>query len=147
MPYENKPNYYSVIPATVRYDKDLSPNAKLLYGEITALANARGYCWANNKYFMELYSLSERTIQNLIKQLSDKKYIDIVLEKNTNRKIFLADCPAINFGGGVQKIAGVPEKKCTHNNKNNNTPGIEEERKADLDYLKNYNWLEDNGGV
>ena len=84
-----KPNYYAIIPATVRYDTELSPNAKLLYGEITALANARGYCWATNKYFMELYSLSERTVQNLFKQLADKKYIDIVLEKNNNRKIFI----------------------------------------------------------
>ena len=29
------PNYYAIIPANVRY-ADLKPNAKLLYGEITA---------------------------------------------------------------------------------------------------------------
>ena len=135
---ELKPNYYAIIPATVRYDKELSPNAKLLYGEITALANARGYCWATNKYFMELYSLSERTIQNLIKQLTDKKYISIILEKNSNRKIYLNDNPAEICGEGVQKIAGDPEKNCTHNNTNNNIPGIKEENSI----LDDYNWLE-----
>ena len=37
---------YSVIPARVRDDHTLRPNAKLLYGELSALAQAEGYCWA-----------------------------------------------------------------------------------------------------
>lgn len=67
--------YYAIIPANVRYDKDLVSNAKLLYGEITALCNEKGYCWASNQYFAELYNVSDRTIKNWISQLADKGYI------------------------------------------------------------------------
>lgn len=72
---EQQKAYYAIIPANVRYDKDLVPNAKLLYGEITALCNEKGYCWASNQYFAELYNVSDRTVKNWISQLADKGYI------------------------------------------------------------------------
>ena len=81
--------YYAIIPANVRYDKDISPNAKLLYGEITALCNQKGYCWASNQYFSNLYGVSDRTIRTLLKQLQDKKYIRVALKENTKRMIYI----------------------------------------------------------
>ena len=39
MSQKEQPNYYAIIPATVRYDTNLKYAKKLLYGEITALAN------------------------------------------------------------------------------------------------------------
>lgn len=72
---EQKPNYYALITADVRYDDDLIPNAKLLYGEITALCNKEGYCWATNDYFAELYKTSEKTISRWVKNLESKGYI------------------------------------------------------------------------
>jgi DNA-binding PadR family transcriptional regulator len=69
-------SYYAIIPANVRYDADLTPNAKLLYGEITALCNEKGYCWAKNEYFAGLYNTSEKTITRWIKNLTDKGYIE-----------------------------------------------------------------------
>ena len=52
---DNKPNYWSILPANVRYDNELKPNEKILYSEITSLMNKDGYCYASNKYFSELY--------------------------------------------------------------------------------------------
>ena len=68
-------SYYAIIPANVRYDKELTPNAKLLYGEITALYNEKGYCWASNVYFAELYKVSKTSISKWISQLTAKGYI------------------------------------------------------------------------
>lgn len=72
---EQEPNYYAIIPAEIRYDEDLIPNAKLLYGEITALCNKKGYCWATNDYFAALYKTSEKTITRWVKNLETKGYI------------------------------------------------------------------------
>ena len=72
---KNFPSYYAIIPATVRYDKRLSANAKLLYGEITALCGKGGYCWARNSYFAELYGVNKISISRMIKQLIDYGYI------------------------------------------------------------------------
>jgi hypothetical protein len=68
-------SYYAIIPANVRYDTDLTPNAKLLYGEITALSNEKGFCWATNSYFADLYSVSKTSVSLWIKQLIEKNYI------------------------------------------------------------------------
>ncbi|MGE9832701.1 conserved phage C-terminal domain-containing protein, partial [Ligilactobacillus salivarius] len=38
-----KPGYYSILTANVRYDKRLKANEKLLFSEITALSNKYGY--------------------------------------------------------------------------------------------------------
>ena len=67
------PSYYAIIPANVRYDKKLTPNAKLLYSEITALCNKKGYCWSTNKYFAELYDVSNTSISKWISSLVDNE--------------------------------------------------------------------------
>lgn len=82
----DKPNFYALIPATVRYDKRLTANAKLLYGEITALSDKRGYCWANNTYFSELYSVSNTSISKWISSLVKLGYLKSIYEYKENSK-------------------------------------------------------------
>lgn len=70
-----KPGFDAMIPATVRYDPALRPNAKLLYGEIRAMASREGYCWASNRYFAQLYGLTVKTISELIRDLARQGHI------------------------------------------------------------------------
>ena len=96
-----KPNYYAVIPAKVRYNKKLTPNAKLLYAEITALCNMNGKCTASTQYFCRLYEVSRSSIQNWLKLLEDNNYIirDVKYKQGSreieSRYIKLVDTPSL----------------------------------------------------
>lgn len=112
-----KPNYYAIIPANVRYDKNLKDKAKLLYGEITALSNKNGYCYASNKYFADLYGVSVVTISSLIKNLIDYNYIESeIIYKDGTKEILNRSLKIIN--GGYSKKFNNPIKE---NFKDNNT--------------------------
>jgi hypothetical protein len=77
MSEKENPNYYAIIPANVRYCKEIPANAKLLYGEITALCNKKGFCWASNDYFAKLYGVSKKSISSWISKLEKNKFISI----------------------------------------------------------------------
>lgn len=82
----SKPNYYAIIPANVRYDSRLKPNEKLLYAEITSLANKHGYCYANNQYFANLYGVTKNTVSSWVSNLKDLGYIKIKISYKSNSK-------------------------------------------------------------
>lgn len=70
-----KVSYFATIPAPVRYSKDVSNFAKLLYAEITCLTNAKGYCFAMNGYLADLYKVHKNTISTSIKELETAGFI------------------------------------------------------------------------
>ena len=82
-----RPNYYSIIPADVRYDSSLKANEKLLYGEITALSNHKGYCFAENNYFAKLYGVKKGTVSGWISNLEEKGYIKTELIYGTSKQV------------------------------------------------------------
>ena len=82
----DKPNYYAIIPADVRYSS-LKPNAKLLYGEITALSGKLGYCYAANNYFADLYGVSKNTVSRWISDLNKLGFINIEVERNEKNQV------------------------------------------------------------
>lgn len=106
-----KKNYYAIIPANVRYDNDLTPNAKLLYAEITALSNEKGFCWASNDYFSDLYKTSKRSVSRWIKQLIDKNYIQpVFIYKEGTKEIEQRYLYLVNTG--MDKNDNTCRQKC-----------------------------------
>lgn len=109
--------YYAVIPAEIRYDRELRPNAKLLYGELTSLCNSSGYCWATNEYFAELFDLSVPTVSRLISQLADKGYIRCEMaatDTGSERRIYAG---VFTVQGGIDKNDKTPPGGIDENDK------------------------------
>ena len=136
-----KPSYFAVIPASVRYDKRLKPIERLLFGEITCLTNKDGYCFASSSYFAELYDTQRETISRYISNLAKCGYILIEIENGYQRKIYLKE-GVIKQSQGVmelsqgcnQTITSPCDQKITQNNTsinnltNNSKEEVEEEK-------------------
>jgi Mn-dependent DtxR family transcriptional regulator len=73
---ENR-TYFTVIPFDVMYDKELPPNAKLLYGEISALTYQRGYCFATNTRLAQAFDVTPQAISKWINLLAEKGYLKL----------------------------------------------------------------------
>ncbi len=64
----DKPTFYGIIPANVRYAK-IADRAKLIFSEITAMANKWGYCNASNGYFAQVWECDPSVISRHISSL------------------------------------------------------------------------------
>ena len=125
----NRPSYYAIIPSDVRYDDSIPPNAKLLYGEISALIGADGYCFASNDYFAELYQTTRETIARQLTKLEQAGHIRRVIEKApsgqiTARKIYLR--VSMPDGWGIDKNINTPIDEKINTSLQKNQEGIDE---------------------
>jgi hypothetical protein len=112
MASNEKRGYYAIIPANVRYDKSLQANAKLLYGEISALCNDKGYCWATNKYFAGLYGVSQTSVSKWISSLVSKGYIFSRTIYREGTKEILSRCLSI-VKCSIEEKPNTPGEKST----------------------------------
>lgn len=122
-------NYYSILTADVRYDKRLKPNEKLLFSEITALSNKRGYCNASNNYFARLYDVTNTTASNWVNHLKDCGYIDVEMiydgKQIKERRIFVNSNP-------VKKNLNTPKEKVEDPIKKKLKGGIKKKLKENI---------------
>lgn len=119
---ENAPAFYAIIPANVRYNKNLCPNAKLLYGEITALCNEKGYCWANNDYFAKLYGVSKVSVSKWISSLVDNDLVSIeIIYKEGTKEILYRYLRLVIYPIKEKFNTPIKEKLKDNNTVTNNT--------------------------
>ena len=161
---EEKPNYYAIIPADVRYDPNLTSTEKLLYGEITSLTQKTGECWASNKYFANLYDVEPQSISRMIKHLTEREHITYRIVYKENKKEIEKRIISLPINKNVntyyQKCYEGINKNVKENNTSINT-GLEnivtsnanitsinnnkekEKIKKIMENLKDYRWFED----
>lgn len=140
-----QPNYYAILPANIRYDKNLNSTEKLLYAEITSLCDREGYCWASNTHFAEMLDKLPTYISQVISKLSNKGYIKVEVErssKGTFRKIYIGGGIEKSITGVANKLDGDIEKTIEgyrnnyiqKNNTINNTNNIEIDKSISIEY-------------
>jgi hypothetical protein len=83
---ENEGNYYAILTATVRHDKRLSSDEKLLYAEITALSNKYGFCWSSNDYLAKIFDCTVQSISRWITNLETYGYLKREIDKAAGNK-------------------------------------------------------------
>ena len=118
---KDNPSYYSILPAAVRYSKDLTDFQKILFSEITALANKDGYCSASNGYFADLYDKEPENISRHISKLESAGFLRRFVVKNEAGQIIHRHLFPSDQGGIVEKYKEGTVKNVKGNNTSINT--------------------------
>ena len=123
MEINEKPSFYAVLPAHVRYEKRLKPAERLIFAEISALTNKFGYCTASNGYFAELYETRKETVSKWISHLSELGFLRLEMvyegKQIKGRKIWIDEKVMTPIDEKV--MTPIDEKVKGNNTRLNNT--------------------------
>ena len=123
MEINEKPSFYAVLPAYVRYEKRLKPAERLLFAEISALTNKFGYCTASNGYFADLYETRKETVSKWISHLSELGFLRLEMvyegKQIKGRKIWIDEKVMTPIDEKV--MTPIDEKVKGNNTRLNNT--------------------------
>ena len=124
---KDKPSFYAILPASIRYDSNLTSTEKLLFAEITALTDFNGYCWATNEYFANLFNLSTSWVSKILKKMVEKKLIIVNykrIEKNITKRLIIINCQDFKSKNNLLEILLKKNKKILKN-KDKQAKGVE----------------------
>lgn len=112
----------------------IPPRAKILHGEICALSQTDGFCFASNKYFARRLNLSIQSVSRLIGALKRYKLITVsrITDDNGYRKRIIKPNSSIT----LSKISvGNAQKREKHTLKNANHNTVEQRLKDTKKYI------------
>ncbi len=139
-----KPNYYAILTSEVRYNQKLTPNAKLLYAEITALINMNGVCFAGNSYFANLYGKTKTTVSKWVSELVKEGFVEVSFTYKEGTKEI--DKRYIKIKGGVAKKGSAPlVENLIDNTTIVNTNTTYSNKKPSVNEIKDYCLKRNNG--
>lgn len=112
-----------VIPTSLLGDSRLTFLERLLLIDILSLCKKKGYCWATNEYFKNLFSVSKQTISKSISSLSKYGYIVLEYDKkeknNSKRVIRLSEVLKNQITGIKNNLNTSVQENFKQYNKNN----------------------------
>jgi hypothetical protein len=79
---EQNKSFYTVVPAYIRDDERLSLGCMFLFGDIAALCNRTGECWASNSYLSKINKVDKKTISKWVSMLEEAGHITTKVERN-----------------------------------------------------------------
>lgn len=123
----------------------IPPRAKILHGEICALSQSDGYCFASNKYFAKQLNLSIQSVSRLIGIL--KRYDLIAVTRTTDDNGYRKRIIKPNSSIVLSKISvGNAQKREKPTLKNVNHNIVSRIDKNNTSYESNYgiDWGKDN---
>lgn len=129
LPKEQAQVSWTLIPPVIDEREDLTIDEKYLAGKIIGLTNAKGYCYASNKWLAKKINKSIRTVSRIISSLNEKAIISVEVIRDENkriieRRIFLtAFTQAQMHQGGVTTPVSIGND--THDVRGNDTSGAE----------------------
>lgn len=78
---------FIIIPYSLVNDNNLIPLDLIIYGEIVSLSKDKGYCYANNNYFIKENRISKSVLMRSFNRLKENGYIKMKYQCNeTNSK-------------------------------------------------------------
>ena len=90
---------------------------KILYSEITALANTQGFCFASNSYFGKLYEVDKKTVGVWINNLAKFGYlkVELIYKENSKevleRRLYIVDLKEVSLSTPVEEKNFIENEK------------------------------------
>ena len=90
---------YLFIPPAVRYNPNLQPNAKILFGEIALRANEKGEALVGYDELPKMFSTSKKAVYHWIAALKEEGFLvsEIVRKKKVHYHAFLIRLKPADF--------------------------------------------------